>query len=239
MLCFIYMNKADLFYKPLIKEAWGITKKYYWTILVFITITISVSMVLSQDPEKHQNILLSIVSIIASIMFGFWSKRLAVWVADNREFKFINIFEGFSNFKNYFITNLIYGLIVLGGFILLIVPGIIFSLKYFMAPYYAIDKGMNYKDALKASANTTNGYKKNILVLGFILVLIILVSVLPLLLGLFASVPLAFVISGLLYVKLSNNIVSAQNEVVINEPVNELVTESVIESGVENTEPAV
>lgn len=233
------MNKADLFYKPLIKEAWGITKKYYWTILVFMTITISVSMALSQDPKQHQNILLTIISIIASIMFGFWSKRLAVWVADNREFKFINIFEGFSNFKNYFITNLIYGLIVLGGFILLIVPGIIFSLKYFMAPYYAIDKGMNYKDALKASASATNGYKKNILVLGFILVLIILVSILPLLLGLFASVPLAFVISGLLYVKLSNNIVSAQNEVVINEPVTELVTESVIESGVENTEPAV
>ncbi len=238
------MNKADLFYKPLIKEAWGITKKYYWTILVFMTITISVSMVLSQDPKQHQNILLSIVSIVASIMFGFWSKRLAVWVADNREFKFINIFEGFSNFKNYLITTLIYGLIVLGGFILLIVPGIIFSLKYFMAPYYAIDKGMNYKDALKASANATNGYKKNVFVLGFLLLLFALsiflmawfFSLLAFKMGIFiiASllllavlvlivIPVGYVISGLLYTRLSSN---TEGSVVADNVITQPVAES-------------
>lgn len=237
------MNKADLFYKPLLKEAWGITKKYYWVLLIFITITISVSMALSQDPDKHQNILLSIVSVIASIMFGFWSKRLAFWVGSNKDFKFINIFEGFGNFKNYFITTLIYGLIILGGFILLIVPGIIWSLKYFMAPYYAIDKGMNYKEALKASANATNGYKKNIFVFILLMALIIVVSIIPLFLGLLISIPLTFVASGLLYVKLSSNTANAETETVIAEPVNHVVTESVAEpiavSEVENTNTAI
>jgi uncharacterized membrane protein len=237
------MNKADLFYKPLLKEAWGITKKYYWVLLIFITITISVSMALSQDIDKPQNILLSIASVIASIIFGFWSKRLAVWVANNREFKFINIFEGFGNFKNYFITSLIYSLIVLGGFILLIVPGVIWSLKYFMAPYYAIDKGMNYKEALKTSANATNGYKKNIFVFILLMALIIVVSIIPLFLGLLISIPLAFVASGLLYVKLSSNTANTETETVITEPVVEpvieTVTEPVVVSEVENTNNAI
>lgn len=220
------MNKADLFYKPLIKEAWGITKKYYWVLLIFIIINISVSVALSQDPEKNQNILLAIVSVIAGIMFDFWRKRLSIWVGGNKDFKFINIFEGFGNFKNYFITTLIYGLIILGGFILLVVPGIVWSLKYFMAPYYAIDKGMNYKEALKASANATNGYKKNIFVLGFLLLLSILsiflmawffsllafnmgifiiISLLLLVVLALIVIPVSYVISGLLYARLSGN----------------------------------
>ena len=195
------MNKADLFYKPLIKEAWGLTKKYYWIIFLYGLINIIVSVGFSMSSEE--NFIVALLSIFVSVIFKFWSQRLSIMVAKGQDLKFGDIFEGFNNFGKYFITSLVYGLIVLGGFILLIVPGIVWSLKYFLAPYFALDKGMSYKDALKASAKATDGLKLKVLALGFILFGLIIVSMIPFFLGLLITIPLCFVISVLLYVHLS------------------------------------
>lgn len=197
------MNKADLFYKPLLKEAWGITKKYYWFIFAFILINVSVSLSFAKAGEKY--LAIALFSIIVSIILKFWSQRLSIWVASKKDFKFSDIFNSFDNFKKYFVTSLIYGLIILGGFILLIVPGIIWTFKYFLAPYFSIDKGMNYKEALKASADATSGVKAKIFGLFFLALIIVIISALPLLLGLFVTIPLLYVLQGLLYVRLSSN----------------------------------
>jgi uncharacterized membrane protein len=197
------MNKADLFYKPLLKEAWVLAKKYYWIIFVFLLINITVSFSFAKAGEKYFAI--ALFSIIVSVIFKFWSQRFSVWVASKKDFKFIDIFNGFDNFKKYFVTSLIYGLIILGGFILLIVPGIIWALKYFLAPYFSIDKGMGYKEALKASAEATKGVKTKIFLLMLLMGAMVIVSIIPFFLGLLVTIPLCFVVTGLLYVRLSGN----------------------------------
>lgn len=206
------MNKADLFYKPLLKEAWGLVKKYYWFIFSFILINIAVSYSLQAVVEKKGiNIIVAGVSallmIVLTFLFKFWTQRLEIWVASNKEFSFVNIFEieSYKKFVNYLNTVVIYGLIVLGGVILLIIPGIVWATKYFLAPYFSIDKGMGYKEALKASAEATKGVRVKIFLFMLLMGVMILVSIIPFFLGLLVTIPLCFAATGLLYVRLSGN----------------------------------
>jgi hypothetical protein len=60
-------------------------------------------------------------------------------------------------FLNMFLLNLLVGLVVIGGLILFIVPGIIFAIKLSLAPFYLVDQKMGVMDAFKASWNATKG----------------------------------------------------------------------------------
>lgn len=56
-----------------------------------------------------------------------------------------------------FLLQLLVGLTVLGGFILLIVPGILFALRLSLASYYLVDKNCGVMEAYKASWDATKG----------------------------------------------------------------------------------
>ncbi len=59
----------------------------------------------------------------------------------------------------YIITLFVTNLITLAGTLLFIIPGIIWSLKYGLAPYLALDKGLSVKESLNESARITKGIK--------------------------------------------------------------------------------
>lgn len=63
--------------------------------------------------------------------------------------------QGFSFFWRLVGLYILMGLIVLGGFILLIVPGLIFIRRYCLAPYYLIDQNLSIRESLRRSAEST------------------------------------------------------------------------------------
>ncbi|HEX5456278.1 MAG TPA: hypothetical protein VFW77_02825 [Candidatus Saccharimonadales bacterium] len=69
--------------------------------------------------------------------------------------------ELFEDGKKYFFRilglSLLSGLIIIGGFILLIVPGIIALGRLVMAPYYMVDKDLGVMDAIKKSNDKAIG----------------------------------------------------------------------------------
>lgn len=65
--------------------------------------------------------------------------------------------ESLKYFWRLFGLFLLVGLIVICGLILFIVPGVIFIRRYFLAPYFLVDKDMKITDAMKASAEKTKG----------------------------------------------------------------------------------
>lgn len=56
-----------------------------------------------------------------------------------------------------FLLQLLVGLTIVGGFILLIVPGIFFALRLSLASYYLVDKNCGVMEAYKASWEGTKG----------------------------------------------------------------------------------
>jgi uncharacterized membrane protein len=92
----------------------------------------------------------------------------------------------------YFLTLVI----VLVGFLLLIIPGIVWSLKYMFVPLIIMDKKMRPFEALRESARITDGHKWDLLLFVITLLGINILGLLCLIVGLLVSVPvtsLAFV----------------------------------------------
>lgn len=99
----------------------------------------------------------------------------------------------------YIAAQILLGLIVLGGLILFIVPGIYFAIKYMFTPYLVIDKGMGPIEALKASGDVTKGIKWDLI--GFFAAAIVLTysGILALFVGLIITIPVATLSYVVLY----------------------------------------
>ncbi len=84
---------------------------------------------------------------------------------------------------------LLYGVLVVLGCIMLIIPGIIAALMFFFSQYIVIDKELAPIAALKESYRITHGHLWQMLGLLFILTLINIVGAICLFVGLLVSIP--------------------------------------------------
>lgn len=66
------------------------------------------------------------------------------------------------------LTGLLQGLAVFGGFLLLIIPGVIVFLGLSLVTYVVVDKNLGYVDALKASWRITDGHKLDLFIFFFL-----------------------------------------------------------------------
>ena len=100
-------------------------------------------------------------------------------------------------------ASILYGLIVLAGFVLLVIPGIYLALRLQFYSYYIIDKDAGAIDSLKMSWKVTEGNMINIFLFMLLLVALNILGAIVLLVGLLVTIPVSFVAVTLLYRKLS------------------------------------
>jgi uncharacterized membrane protein len=99
-------------------------------------------------------------------------------------------------FWKYLGTSILLALAVAIGFVLLIVPGIIFGLMFMFATFIVIERELGPIDALSESHRITRGHKWPLFGFVLLLLLINVLGVLALIVGLLVSIPvstLAFV----------------------------------------------
>jgi uncharacterized membrane protein len=104
-----------------------------------------------------------------------------------------------NRFFPYLAASILGGLFVVLGLILLIVPGIIFSLMIMFSAYLVIDKSAGPLAALKESGRITKGHRWKLL--GFVLALlgINILGFLALFIGLLVSVPISWLATAKVY----------------------------------------
>jgi uncharacterized membrane protein len=86
-------------------------------------------------------------------------------------------------------ASILVGLVIVVGFILLIVPGIIFALMYMFTTFIVIDRRLGPIDAMKESNSITRGHKWPLLGFVCILALINIAGAIALLVGLLVAIP--------------------------------------------------
>ncbi len=86
-----------------------------------------------------------------------------------------------------------FGLALVIGLILVIVPGIIWGIMFGYAPYLVIDKNMWPIDALKESSRITYGYKWELLLLGVLFILIAILGIICIGVGLLIAYPVLMI----------------------------------------------
>ncbi len=92
------------------------------------------------------------------------------------------------NYWNAVAANVVVGLIVGLGFVMLIVPGIIFAIRLAFVPYLVIDREMELTEALGKSWEMTKGYGGQIFLMGIIAFFIIILGLIALFVGVVVSV---------------------------------------------------
>jgi len=116
--------------------------------------------------------LLSVLSLAYSILlinpvgYGVAFAYLRAVRDDPVEVK--DMFEVFRNYWNVVLASLLVGVIVSIGFVLLIVPGIIFACKLAFTPYLVVDRKMAVIEAIKESWRMTGGHSWKVFLIGLL-----------------------------------------------------------------------
>lgn len=113
--------------------------------------------------------------------------------------KAIDLLDGYWPFL---LTTLLLGLVVAAGFVLLIVPGVIWGLRYLFAPFLAVDRKLEPVAALHESARITLGQKWRLLEFAVVIAGVNLLGALALGFGLLITVPTTWIAAAFVFRKL-------------------------------------
>ncbi|MCL5439210.1 MAG: DUF975 family protein [Patescibacteria group bacterium] len=203
--------------KEAIGYGWDKVKKNLRFFIVLIVIVFAVSFVpsfinsaMTASSREGGQIFPTIFSLIINLAFwvlqtiiGIGLIKIYLKFIDGQKPKYSDLFSYYRLFFKYLIGSILSGLIVLAGFILLIVPGIIWSIKYQFTTYLIVDKDMSPVAALKKSGAITKGSKWNLFLFGLLLGLINILGVIALGVGLFITIPITMLATAYVYRKLS------------------------------------
>ena len=92
------------------------------------------------------------------------------------------------NYWNAVIANIVVSIIVGLGFVMLIVPGIIFACRLAFVPFLVVDREMDVMDALRVSWDMTRGYGWQIFLMGLLAIPVVIIGLICLIVGVFVSV---------------------------------------------------
>jgi uncharacterized membrane protein len=92
------------------------------------------------------------------------------------------------NYWNVVIANIVVGIIVGLGIVMLIVPGIIFACRLAFVSYLVVDREMDVMDALRVSWDMTRGYGWQIFLMGLLAIPVVILGLICLFVGVFVSV---------------------------------------------------
>jgi uncharacterized membrane protein len=169
---------------------------------VFSMIPAAVQYLLNWLKSPYTNVLYWTIYVfinLISLVFSIGLMKIYLKLAYDETADFSDLVKHYRHFFRYLGAAILYGLIVLGGLILLIIPGIMWAIQFQFVYYFVVDKDMGPIEALKASSKLTRGSKWDIF--GFD-VMVILVSVLGLLcccVGYLVAMPVCAVASAVVY----------------------------------------
>lgn len=169
--------------KEAFKGAWKLSKENFLVLVGLTSIIGLISWILeiwwrgidkaSQSGQTQIMIFFLvayIITMLVSMLTQIGYTKILFKLHDGEEVEPRDVFGYHDRLWNFIVLSFLYGTIVVAGFVLLIVPGIIFAIKYGYASYYVIDKNMKPVDALRESAKITYGHKWRLAYFGLFII---------------------------------------------------------------------
>ncbi|MEP7162815.1 MAG: DUF975 family protein [Candidatus Moraniibacteriota bacterium] len=156
-----------------------------------------------KDIEPTASLIGAGMSIFLAWIY-FNAMRTLLMIVDGKTPTLNELFVWDKSFITYLITSVIYGIVVVVGFVLLVVPGIYFTLRYGMYTYVIVDKKLGPFEALRESARLTDGVKWQLLGLALASFGVMLLGLMAFLVGWFVALPVIAVAYAFVYRSLVN-----------------------------------
>lgn len=198
-------------YSASLKFGWETFKANVWLFVGILLVSGLIGYVPQalQDLEKNGTLRIGFLVWVLMIVFWLFSQLIDLGVTkivlnftDSKKVTFGQLFSQTHVLLKGVVAAFLYGLIVVVGLILLIVPGIYLGIRLQFFKYFVVDKGYGPIQALKSSWDITKGNVWNLFLFGLLIILINIAGLLVLLVGLFVSVPVTTVAVGYVFRKL-------------------------------------
>jgi membrane-anchored glycerophosphoryl diester phosphodiesterase (GDPDase) len=192
--------------KEAINFGFELAKKNLFFFIVLFIITLGIAVIigglrLSAIHAPFVSFVIWLVQTVIDLVIGIGLIHISLKLIDKKKTVYKDLFY-YKPIVNYFLASILTGLIVLGGLILLIIPGIIFGIRLKYACYLIIDKNLSPVGAIKQSWKMTKGNVWNLFFFGILLGLINILGFFCLIVGLFVTVPLSMLATAFVYRRL-------------------------------------
>lgn len=146
---------------------------------------------------------LQFLNYVWSAIIGMGVVRICLKFCDKQKVELTDLFECLPLTLNYVVAKILYALLVAVGLILLIIPGCIWAIQFYLCSYLVVDKGCGPIEALKESSAITQGAKWQLAVFGGWLLLVNILGAVALLIGLMITIPITMLASVYVYRQLA------------------------------------
>jgi len=192
----------------LIKEAWALFKKNLNVVLALMGVYLVYYIAQYGVNYLFKNsILASILSLVFLIVFlviQLGAYNLVLKIVDGHKATIQDLYT-YPNITMKILRNIaagiIVGVIVLGGLILFVIPGIYLGIRLMFFTYYIVDKDAGVMDSIKMSWELTRNGVINLFFLSILFLVINFIGALFFGIGLAITIPLTFLATALLYRK--------------------------------------
>ncbi len=189
--------------KQTILDSWKIVKKNlkFFALLSLVAWVIQFipSYINGQLTNTFLLVLMSILSWLIDAVVTIGLITITLKYLKNGNAIFQDALGKISHFIPYLIGSIYYSLIVLAGMILLIVPGVMWALRYQFFGYLIIDKGLKPKEALTKSKEMTKGKLGKLFLFSLALLGVNLLGLLALGFGLLITIPVSLMAVAKVY----------------------------------------
>lgn len=139
------------------------------------------------------SVLLSVLSAAVGILVEMGLVTFSLRVHDNVESAKIQDLWNPKPFLWYLIAQILVGLSVIIGLVLLIVPGVIIALAFMFSSYLIVDKGRGPIEAIKESWRVTKGHKWELFLLVLAIIGLNILGLIALVVGLLVTIPVSMI----------------------------------------------
>jgi uncharacterized membrane protein len=139
---------------------WESIKKDFWYFVAIAAIYLVISNISSaQKTEPSQFNIYGLLSLVISSYLTGGMMKIGLSYFDGKKVAITEMFTQYQYFFRVLGASILTCIIVILGLILLIVPGIIWGLKYQFAINLIVDKNIGIMEAMRQSAELTKGVK--------------------------------------------------------------------------------
>ncbi len=199
--------KKDFNIEEAISFGWNTMKSNFWFFFGIIWIAFGVSffcaliMQLIIFSARHSLtgiiifilVIIYIIAVAVNALIQMGYINVALKLCRNEKPKLSDFLSQYPLIIDFLIASLLYGLIMMAGFILLIVPGIIWGIKFQFYGYFIIEQKCGPIEALKKSSELTENIKGKLFIFGLVIYGINLLGAMAIVIGTFFALPTTLV----------------------------------------------
>ena len=159
----------------------------------------SMSMYMHSAAAALWSGLFGLVGFVVSMFVTMAQIRIGLRFCSGETADFPDLVSDYQRFFDFLIGSILFGLIVLGGLILLIIPGIYWAVRYHFYGYLILDQGMSPVDAIKRSGQLTRGVWWHLFGFWWVIFGIAFLGLIACCVGLLFAIPVMIVATAYVY----------------------------------------